>query len=297
MRICRGIAFSIAFSLACAFAQSNSTVAPAAPVNPVAPSPGINMPAMPSVSAPVSGSGFYRPGQNYLKDEKNSVKTSSSPDLPKSSASAILEQKLSEKNSLDFSGLTAQDLVQLAQSGSITNLSSLTGFGAKNIISADTNSNQILLKQILSELEEIKKMQSKTLVRATDGTKPSALPPKILRFMINANDILLKCSQVYFSDRETDGSFLLTGDTKTLVGKETVNETFYFLFKASGTQKSKTVYNVSTTLSQSREFETPLSRMCSEQKYIATKTGNLVTLHFIANGNTMDLLLDIGKTQ
>lgn len=287
-----------------AFAQSQSA-APSAPVPPVAPvqpvtlSPSLSMPSMPKISAPVAGSSFYTPGKKFItKNDAAAQDISAAGQTKKSAASSELESGLLGSQGLDFSGLTANDLVQLAQNGSITSVSSLLGNNSFNRhLSTSADSNQTLLKQILSELEEIKKTQSASLASAATGTKPSSLPPKILRFVVNANDVLSKCAQVYFSDRESDGSFLLTGDAKCLFENENISETFYLLFKASGTQNSKTIYTVTPTISQSKSCGTPLSKFCAAQNMTASRVGNLVTLHLLQDGTMADLLLDIGNAQ
>ena len=242
---------------------------------------------------------FYTPGKNFItKNNAASQDQSSAAETKKSAASSELETALLGGAGSDFSGLTAQDLVQMAKSGSITSVSSLLGNNAFNrSSSAGAADNQVLLKKILSELDEIKKSQSQTLASAATGSKPSSLPPKILRFIVNANDVLSKCVQVYFSDRESDGSFLLTGDAKTLVNNENISETFYLLFKASGTQNSKTIYTVTPTLSQSKSCDTPLSKFCAAQNMTASRVGNLVTLHLLQDGTIGDLLLDIGNAR
>ena len=283
---------------------SAQTVAPAAPTAPVVPvqpvtlSPKATMPSMPKISAPVAGSSFYTPGKNFLNQEKSAAQTQAAAEEKKSTASKNLESALLGEQGADFSGLTAQDLVQLAKSGSITNVSSLLQNNAFNrSSSSDAAQNKTLLNKILTELEEIKKSQSANLAAATTGCKPSALPPKILRFIVNANDVLSKCAQVYFSDRESDGSFLLTGDARTLFNNENVSETFYLLFKACGTKNSKTVYTVTPTLSQSKNADTPLQKFCSAKNMTASRVGNLVTLHLLQDGTMGDLLLDIGSAQ
>lgn len=286
------------------FAQSQSApaapVAPVAPVQPVNVAPGVSMPSLPRISAPVSGGTFYTPGKRFLNNNDAAAQDISAGDkqTKKTAASSELESGLLGSQGLDFSGLTANDLVQLAQNGSITSVSSLLGNNSFNRhLSTSADSNQTLLKQILSELEEIKKTQSASLASAATGTKPSSLPPKILRFVVNANDVLSKCAQVYFSDRESDGSFLLTGDAKCLFENENISETFYLLFKASGTQNSKTIYTVTPTISQSKSCGTPLSKFCAAQNMTASRVGNLVTLHLLQNGTMADLLLDIGSAR
>ncbi len=288
-----------------AFAQTSapqSPNAPAAPVAPVAPvqpvnvSPSVSMPSLPRVSAPVSGGTFYTPGKRFLNNNDEAAQSKSADSQTKKSvASSELEKTLMGAAGADFSGLTAQDLVQMAQSGSITNVSSLLGTSNFYNRTNAASDNQVLLQKILSELTEIKKAQSQSLASSSTGTKPSTLPPKILRFVVNANDVLSKCVQVYFSDTESDGSFLLTGDAKCLFENENISETFYLLFKASGTQNSKTVYTVTPTLSQSKKADTLLGKFCSAVNLTASRVGNLVTLHSLQDGTMADLLLDIGR--
>ncbi|MBP5447009.1 MAG: hypothetical protein J6X95_02770, partial [Treponema sp.] len=251
---------------------------------------------LPRISAPVSGGTFYTPGKRFLNNNDAAAQSQSDDkQTKKSAASSDLEKTLLGAAGADFSGLTAQDLVQMAQSGSITNVSSLLGTSNFYNRTNASGDNQVLLQKILSELTEIKKAQSQSLASSSTGTKPSTLPPKILRFVVNANDVLSKCVQVYFSETESDGSFLLTGDAKCLCDNESVTETFYLLFKASGTQNSKTVYTVTPTLSQSKKADTPLGKFCASSNLTASRVGNLVTLHSLQDGTMADLLLDIGR--
>lgn len=299
-------ATALSFLGTAAFAQTSapqSPNAPAAPVAPVAPvqpvnvAPSVSMPSLPRISAPVSGGTFYTPGKRFLNNNDAAAQDISAGDkqTKKSASSSELEKTLLGAAGADFSGLTAQDLVQMAQSGSITNVSSLLGTSNFYNRANASGNNQVLLQKILSELTEIKKAQSQSLASSSTGTKPSTLPPKILRFVVNANDVLSKCVQVYFSDTESDGSFLLTGDAKCLFENENISETFYLLFKASGTQNSKTVYTVTPTLSQSKKAGTPLGKFCSASNLTASRVGNLVTLHSLQDGTMADLLLDIGR--
>lgn len=254
------------------------------------------MPSLPRVSAPVSGGTFYTPGKRFLNQNDSTTQNQNADgSTKKSAASSELETSLLTGQGADFSNLSAQDLVQMAQSGSITNVSSLLGTSNFYNRGNTAGDNQVLLQKILSELTEIKKAQSQSLASSSTGTKPSTLPPKILRFVVNANDVLSKCVQVYFSDTESDGSFLLTGDAKCLFENENISETFYLLFKASGTQNSKTVYTVTPTLSQSKKADTPLGKFCANANLTASRVGNLVTLHSLQDGTMADLLLDIGR--
>ncbi|MBO4546887.1 MAG: hypothetical protein J5700_04835 [Treponema sp.] len=304
---------------AAANSQTSAPQAPAAPVAPTAPSnsgqtggfqplqpvqpvtigsPNVSMPSMPRVSAPVAGGTFYTPGKQFLNQDSQKNQSQTKEGGQKSAVQNSVENSLAQSEGGSFSNLSAQDLVQMAKSGSITNVSSLLGnnFFNRSAYSNDSD-NKTLLNKILSELSEIKKAQGTSLAASSTGAKPSPLPPKILRFVVNANDVLSKCVQVYFSETESDGSFLLTGDERTLCDNENISETFYLLFKASGTQNSKTVYTVTPTLSQSKEAATPLQKFCAAKNITASRVGNLVTLHLLQDGTICDLLLDIGKSK
>lgn len=284
-----------AFFLTNAFCQTAPT-APIAPIAPVAPMTQLQMPQMPSISAPVPGSNLYIPENQYLQN-KESAEEKKDERAEKSETATTLEKILGDETSDIFSGLSAWDLSQLARRGALGNISSLSALsnnplnlGATNLNSAN---GQKILAQILSELEQIKAAQKDFISAAPVGAKPSSAPPKILRFLINSKNV--ECNQVFFSDEENDGTFLLTGDVKTFVQNETISETFYLLFAASGTSNAKLEYFVTPTLSQSKQTQTPLSRFCSAQNLTATRTGNLVMLNYVDDDNNCDLLLDIGN--
>ena len=284
-----------AFFLTNTFCQTAPT-APIAPIAPITPMTQLQMPQMPSIFAPVTGSNLYIPENQYLQNKENAEEKKDEL-AEKSETATTLEKILGDETSDIFSGLSAWDLSQLARRGALGNISSLSALsnnplnlGAMNLGSAK---GQKILTQILSELEQIKAAQKDFISVAPTGAKPSSAPPKILRFLINSKSI--ECSQVFFSDEEKDGTFLLTGDVKTFFQNETISETFYLLFAANGTSNSKLEYFVTPTLFQSKQTQTPLSRFCSVQNLTATRTGNLVMLHYVDGGENCDLLLDIGN--
>lgn len=284
-----------AFFLTNTFCQTAPT-APIAPIAPITPMTQLQMPQMPSIFAPVTGSNLYIPENQYLQNKENAEEKKDER-AEKSETATTLEKILGDETSDIFSGLSAWDLSQLARRGALGNISSLSALsnnplnlGAMNLGSAK---GQKILTQILSELEQIKAAQKDFISVAPTGAKPSSAPPKILRFLINSKSI--ECSQVFFSDEEKDGTFLLTGDVKTFFQNETISETFYLLFAANGTSNSKLEYFVTPTLFQSKQTQTPLSRFCSVQNLTATRTGNLVMLHYVDGGENCDLLLDIGN--
>ncbi len=295
MKICKYefAFFSCAFFLASAFCQT----APTAPVAPMAPMTQLQMPQMPSISAPVAGSNLYISGSQYLQNKKTEEKKDERAENEKVETAVNLEQFLGGVSSNIFSDLSAWDLSQLAKRGALGNISSFSALSNNPLNLGASNLNAVkgqkVLAQILSELEQIKAAQKDLISAAPIGAKPSSAPPKILRFSINSKNI--ECTQVFFSEQENDGSFLLTGDVKTFFKNETISETFYLLFAASGTSNSKLEYFVTPTLSQSKQAQTPLSQFCSAQNFTATRTGNLVMLHYDEADEKCDLLLDIGS--
>lgn len=284
---------------------STTPIAPVAPINPVAPVESgtpmnsINMPQLPSIAAPVTGSNFYTPGKQYQQNQ-NQQETQEENQQEKPNASTEIGKALTEITAGGLTNLSAWDLNQLAQRGALGSLSSLnalannSAIGANNLNAAN---QQKLLTQVLKELEQIKAEQKNLAATPATGTKPSAMPPRILRFEINSKSILENCSQVYFSEQENDGTFLLTGDVKTSVGRETISETFFILFTASGTKDSRPEYTVAPQLMQSKFYPSPLRAFCEVQSFKATRTGNLVMLNCIVDNNSYNLLLDIGNTQ
>lgn len=262
----------------------------------MAPMTQLQMPQMPSISAPVAGSNLYIPENRYLQNKKNAEEKKEER-AEKPETAATLEQIVNGDSSAIFSGLSAWDLSQLARRGALGSISSLSALSNNplnlGVANVDAAKNQTILARILSELEQIKAAQSNAISAAPVGAKPSSVPPKILRFLINSKSI--ECSHVFFSEQENDGTFLLTGDVKTLFQNETVSETFYLLFTANGTSHSKLDYVVTPTLFQSKQTQTPLSRFCSAQNLTATRTGNLVMLHYTEDGYNCDMLLDIGN--
>lgn len=286
----------MASSFAAAQNSTQKTKTPAAPVPPVAPvSPvsgasAVRMPEMPSFSFEANQNSFYKPG---TQDKQKSISKTESK-AAKENPEKQEEQQLidSEIKKLFPQGLSASDVASLSNQGLFTDVSSILG---KNLSGIDSSENQVLT-QVIKQLNDIKAAQKKSTSFDASKSKPSNEPPAILRFVVNNFDVLASCNSAYFSKPESDGSFLLTGDCKSLYNNSTLAETFYFLFKASGTENGHTVYTIETNLSQS--FESPLSalyKMCSEKKLTAVKTGNLVTLRYKANEISLDLLLDIGK--
>lgn len=274
--------------------------------------PSVAMPSVPSIASPAEGSSFFTPGITTPGVPKNDVKKMDETTLSVTAAAALEQKELSRISNLGADSVSASELTALAQNGYVSNLSSLFNgengktspemlslLSGKNLSlknTVDTAKQKELLEQIITELSEIKKQQQELLSsKKVSVTNPSMDPPAILRFVIGSTDVLSSCRQIFFSEKEDDGSFLLTGDARTLVNGKPVNETFYLLFSVSGTSNSRLVYSVTPTIIQDSPVETPLKLFCTPENIEAVKTGNLLTIHTSYNATNMDMLINIGK--
>ncbi len=274
--------------------------------------PSVTMPSVPSIASPAEGSSFFTPGITAPNAPKADVKKMDETTLSVTAAAALEQKELSRISSPDAGSVSASELTTLAQNGYVSNLSSLFNgengrtspemlslLSGKNLSVKDTVDSakqKELLNQIITELSEIKKQQQELLSsKKASVTNPSMDPPAILRFVVGTTDVLSSCRQIFFSEKEDDGSFLLTGDARTLVNGMPVNETFYLLFSVSGTSNSRLVYTVTPTIIQDAPVETPLKLFCTPEKMEAVKTGNLLTVHTSCNATNMDMLINIGK--
>lgn len=227
--------------------------------------------------------------------------------------------------------LSAGDLNSLQSGGYIGSFSSLLGansnlLGATNTVNAATAAaranDSAMLQQILTELTQIKQevATQKTVANAAAGTSAgtgkgslgtdiiqgtttaavartastaqATAAPRILRFLVNSYDVLPSCKQLYFSTQESDGSFLMTGDRKYNADGKLRTETFYLLFRATGSKSGSTSYNVVPSLSQDYENQNSfLYQLATRNSLTATRTGNLVTMHIADGSWNCDLLL------
>ena len=104
------------------------------------------------------------------------------------------------------------------------------------------------------------------------------------------------CRTVYFSKKDYDGSFLLTGDRRYTSDNKSRDETFYFLFKTDGNCGTSAGYNVEPQVVQDYKNEYSfLYQLSKKHNLKAEKTGNLVSLRCTEPAWNFDLLLDIGS--
>lgn len=277
------------------------------------------MPEMPQVSAPALGakSEFYAPGSSsfYGPSSSSSAKQSSSSSqntqtqgaqtqsaqtqdeqtqsAPSSSTAATeSEAALSQIQQT----LSAADISSVAATGLFSSISSLLGSSDSSLqtlpLSSTAQTDSILLKRILSELTELKARLDKN--ESAPQTKPEAPKSKILRFIINGLDVLPLCRAVYFSTQEHDGSFLLTGDVKSL-SDSSRQETFHLLFRAQGTKESATVYSVTPAVYCAQDTVPTLAALSQKETLPASRTGNLVTLRQTESDFSIDLLISLGN--
>lgn len=282
---------------------------------------GVQTPKMPSIQAvkvPSIGSGFYAPKIDdfytsaTIKNSAKNTNVAKAAEAETKTSEQTLSESLSELTSLSQrvnSILSAQDMSLLDSTGDFSSISNL--LAKKNLPSASTlasadissNVNNGLLNQILAELKDIKNSNA-TATQA--ALKLEEIPPpsqitrqkdnaKILRFFVNGYDMLSTCKTIHFSDKENDGTFLLTGDRVYNSNNKARTETFYMLFKAVGNEGGITTYKVAPDVMQ--DYENKLSflyQLSAKKNLTAEKTGNLITLKVKEPAWNMDLLIDAG---
>lgn len=293
----------------------------------------ILLPSMPVITAPTLGSSFYTPGEIYRGPSRSSSKTltssqsaqtsaqTSSQTVSQSSASAaaagtsspanpvqpsvnaaVLQQLASGGGLASGGAVTASDLTSFDSAGLLGSFySMLGGSPAQQSSSVSASSQDRLLTEILSELSDLKKQNgsassSQTSSSAeTSAVRTDISQPAILRFTVNGHDIRPSCRTVYFSDRESDGTFMLTGDRRYTADGRTRSETFYLLFRSLGSSGSCMQYSVQPALVQdSTNVNSYLYKLSQKNTVTAVKTGNLVTMRISDPSYSLDLLLDTG---
>ena len=236
---------------------------------------------------------------------------------------------LANKASSTLNKLSADDISSLNNLGLFSQVSGLLGRSINLPESAPSNQNAVTantadsatLQKILSELTELKNQvnaENEKVKQDTDisGNVPKnqnislsdksqasetfsnkiKKEPKILRFIVNGYDLLSTCKKIYFSETETDGTFLLTGDRKYMSENKARSETFYFYFRANGMENGITKYAVTPAVSQDYENEySYLYQLTQKSELVANRTGNLVTLRANDGDWKMDLLISLDR--
>lgn len=206
--------------------------------------------------------------------------------LPSSATFLLDGEEFSEDDALSLAGqisklrrsrLSAQDLILMERQGGLSNIFQNASSKANTVMSESSTTSSA-------------KNTGESYARNTGRS------PAIIRFIANGQNILDSCRTVYFSTKENDGSFLLTGDRKFYVGERAREETFYFLFKSDGNPGSRSGYFVQGEVIQDFENKSSVLHGLSKKDGLkAVKTGNLVSLRSKDSDLNMDLLLDIGE--
>lgn len=287
-------------------ASRSSATNAKAPVAPVAPK-------MPSVTVPTVGGGFYMPGSSNFygpaslqnpaqgSASKANAAASSAGESQNAESAAVSQTVQSSLQSLSSSMLSAGDLNMLQGQGV---LGSLSGILSKNTATSDN----ALLQQILKELSALKEtvalQNAQAAVKDAQKAQAVAVPavaaksenPKILRFLLNGQDVLSLCHEVHFSTQESDGTFLLTGDCRYTQDSQPQTESFYLLFHAKGSTSGTTRYEVTPTISKNAQTESSvLYQLLQPEPFYANRTGNLVVIHEAKPECTVDILLSLDK--
>ena len=266
-----------------------------------------SMPEMPSMPTISTDSSFYTPSfpNTSLSRKVTSNKKESTGDAKEVllSDAASSEDVVSALLSTETSTLTASDISSLYDSGLFSSISGLNTSSSLSNYTTSTSTN-VLLQQVLNSLNDLKEDQKKTSVAEkealsdvkTDSKTFKQREPAILRFKVNGYNIADSLVEVFFSEPEADGSFLLTGDRKYYLNQKIMTETFYMLFKTVSSTGSSVSYKVQPSIVQSSKNENSfVYKLMSKHDLTAEKTGNLVVMHVNDDNLTADMLLDIDK--
>ena len=302
MLICRKIicAAAVLFCITGLFAQSLD----------MPEMPTMSMPEMPTISSPTMDGKFYKPSVPQQLQPKTSTSSTTTTES-KTSTEAVLSDATTTDDLLlslltNSNLLTAGDISGLYSSGSFDTLSSLTGLNGLTGYSSSSSdlATSLLLREILQKLNELKIEQNSAsaaeqeviAAKVQDSETFKTRNPSILRFKINNYSIKDSITEEFFSEPESDGSFLLTADRKYFLNNKACTETFYLLFKAIKSNGSMTTFSVTPSIAQGTENKNSyVYKLCQLKDLTAEKTGNLVVVHYDDNGVAADLLLDIDK--
>lgn len=264
---------------------------------------------MPQVSIPTLDNDFYKPTMpaNPAKPKK--------PESDVTADTSLNETILTDATTTDdllstlltnSSTLTAKDISSLYDSGLFTDVTSLgtTSLGSGLFDTSSTSAaTNVLLQQVLNSLNDMKAEQKKNTVAQQEALNDAQTDlqtfkkrePSILRFKINGYNIADSLTTTFFSEPDSDGTFLLTADRKYYADGKNRTETFYLLFKAVKNSGSSVSYEVQPSIVQDYKNENSfIYRMTNQKKLTAEKTGNLVVLHQEGELN-VDLLVNIDK--
>ncbi len=258
-------------------------------------------PAMPSVSVPQISNGFYIPGSSDFYSGQKSTTAASSATSSKTSSTSSSTQN--QANAAQIANTQqAQDITSSLVNSALSN--SLAGSLTENGNSL-INSSQILnsLSSLLAgksgttgtgQLFTTSAQNIEQAAKTAENTSSAqnSRSPSILRFLINGTDMIPFCKTVFFSSAETDGSFLLTGDCRYELNGKTRNETFFLLFRSTGSKNATQEFSVTASVFQDKEdSSTYLYALTKISSLTAQKTGSLISLKSKENGTVLNMLL------
>lgn len=269
------------------------------------------MPEMPTISFPEYGDTFYHPSvpgkQKPADKKKPDNEAPAAEELEKSSQKKSSDALLKSLVNGNVDTLTASDISSMYDLGMFGDISSIMGYGDSNYNTSSLtsmNTTNVLLQQVLTELEEMKESQ-KNKTESEQLTQNKSQPnnisiskrePSILRFRVNGYNIADSLSTVFFSEPDSDGSFLLTADRKYLANQQVRTETLYFLFRTIKGNGTTTTYEVTPSLVQDKiNSNSFVYQLCQQQNITAEKTGNLIVMRYTSDNCSAEMLLDLDE--
>ena len=256
--------------------------------------PTIVSPKMPSITPPGTGQGHYAPAAPPLMPVPPAIPTQAQNRAQANSAAQTEQSSATGAGTASAgSSLTANRLLELSALAGTPQWSSLLADSLQSG-QAESSSVDSILLNLLLRLEALEK----TLPHAVQKQDAQSGGAQILRFRINGSDILATCREIYFSQMDSSGVFMLTGDRKFTYNQQILDETFYFLFQPKTTNAGTAVYDVAVSVSSADlAVQSYLKLLLNHSPLSAVRTGNLVAIRAQENGVSVDLLIDLGAAQ
>lgn len=266
----------------------------------------IASPAMPTVSSPEIGNGFYSPGSVLKPEYSKNTSQSNSSQSEKAKSENKNAESSNAKNEVQkkiLSALTAKDISLLKEQGFSSDINSMI-FSLSS--SDNSQETKILLNKILAEIEKIKdesgkeNENKKTFEVSAASAKEEKLPEKskarLLRFSVNGYDILRTCRKIYISEVQLDGTFLVTGDRIYSSDGKNRTETFHILFKSSPSENGSSNYKAAANVTQDFLNENSfLYQLSKFENLPAMRVGNFVSMRTEEPNWKLELLIDLGE--
>ena len=266
----------------------------------------IASPAMPTVSSPEIGNGFYSPGSVLKPEYSKNTSQSNSSQSEKAKSENKNAESSNAKNEVQkkiLSALTAKDISLLKEQGFSSDINSMI-FSLSS--SDNSQETKILLNKILAEIEKIKDESGKenenkknfevSAASAKEEKLPEKSKARLLRFSVNGYDILRTCRKIYISEVQLDGTFLVTGDRIYSSDGKNRTETFHILFKSSPSESGSSNYKAAANVTQDFLNENSfLYQLSKFENLPAMRVGNFVSMRTEEPNWKLELLIDLGE--